>query len=197
MFSKSKHPAYKQGEHAWANGKDLTSNLYKDDDNRKALWDEGWINAEENRHRFLNDIPVNSLSPAIEKAVGIFSLFVIMGIVLIILYYGGIAAFGGFIKASTDIENATTKAKSNLQKELFYCLGDAGLFEVKFDHSIYAFVDKNTFLNVPYPERAGVLTSISRPWCEAQEVNKFFLPKVVLKDIRTGETIASERCILL
>ncbi len=213
---------YNEGYHAFLNDVSLVANPYQYGDERAYQWELGWKNGAKEARDAKNDYtppyPTNiapashtktekavdnsthfTSNPDSGNAVAIIELmyFVVGCFFLFILYLAGNAAFGGFFKASNGIEKETTKAQTNLHNALFYQLSDYGKFEVKFDYSVYAYIDRINYENIPYPDRATAMSEIASRWCKDEKINRAFLPKVVLKDIRTGETIASKRCILL
>jgi hypothetical protein len=55
------------------------------------------------------------------------------------------------------------------------------------------YVRRPVFEVVPFPNREAFVTSVGARWCKA--VNHTFFPTVTLKDIRTGQELASYGCV--
>jgi len=58
------------------------------------------------------------------------------------------------------------------------------------------YLRKDDFESVPYPDRADFVKAIGKAWCDnTGEDWHWLLPSVYMKDIRTGEELASHSCV--
>lgn len=58
--------------------------------------------------------------------------------------------------------------------------------------NVTIYIDRNTFEGIPYPQQSTRLALAVNPWCSTFRGNRF--PFVTLRDVRTGERIASYNC---
>jgi hypothetical protein len=56
------------------------------------------------------------------------------------------------------------------------------------------YVPRSAFEDVPFPDRADVVLSIGKAWCDA--VEHVFLPAVRIRDVRRGHVLANFSCTL-
>jgi hypothetical protein len=110
-----------------------------------------------------------------------------------------LALIGKWLPASPNTMRETEHAQAALMQRLILNFGEARI-DVRRDCSAYAYISKSAFLNVPFPDRDAVISKVARVWCEHEEIRKpgnlCLLSKVELRDIRTGEDLASYRCWL-
>lgn len=124
-------------------------------------------------------------------AIAIIALLAVMQLVL--------ALVGKWFPASPNTLRETKHAQAALMQKLIFDFGE-GRIDVRRDCSAYAYISKSAFLNVPFPDRDAVVSNVGSVWCEHEEIRKpgnlCFLSKVELRDVRTGEDLASYRCWL-
>ena len=71
--------------------------------------------------------------------------------------------------------------------------------EVRGGNNLEIYLPKTTFESVPYPDRGDFVKAIGQAWCQNTYDTGdgwLFLPSVKLRDIRTGEQLASYNCAL-
>ncbi len=78
---------------------------------------------------------------------------------------------------------------------LFWTFNDFGRLEVHRDYSVSAYISKKNYMLVPYPDRDKAITSVGRRWCENKGVFRWYMPKVILRDIQNGEELGSYSCL--
>jgi hypothetical protein len=128
--------------------------------------------------------------------VGIFTLAI--GIItLVIVGEIGIALFGHLFKADEAVWKETGDAQANISRALFHTFEDFGKLDVRLDYSVYAYIPKKDYLRVPYPNRDDAIAIVGKAWCQNRRVidSKHRMPKVVLRDIQTGEELNRYRCL--
>ena len=115
----------------------------------------------------------------------------------VLVVQGGVALFGDWFKASKTMLQETDKAQEELGNAIFLTFNAYGRLDVRSDYSVYAYLSKDSYMLVPYPDRDQAIDSIGKAWCKNKSVIPWYtLPKVVLRDIRTGEVLGSHRCIV-
>jgi hypothetical protein len=219
-----KHPAYKQGIAAFRHDQDKTCNPYDDDRKEiwQAGWDaaeklrdgyfsnKGFQNVQAKRTTgkgFLDSkigqwiltklnafFELGFVKSAIKTCLQLL-LLVFAGLGIMLVLHVGIALFGQNFKATSQDEKLTENAQAELDSVVYSTLNDFSRFELKYDHSIFVYMDKKNYMNVPFPDRKKVFTDIATVWCKNDSVTASYLPKVVFKDIRSGETLESRRCL--
>ena len=117
-------------------------------------------------------------------------------ILIIILVQIGNVLIGGFFKADKKVVKDTSQASSNLSQSLFLAFQDYGQLEVRHDYSLYVYMSKDNYSRVNYPEMDAVISSVSAHWCSDKSINSWYLPKVIYRDIKTGEELKVYRCLL-
>lgn len=121
------------------------------------------------------------------KAVGI----LILTIVAVQL---GVVLFGALFDADTIAIKDTSAAKEKLGKTLYAVFKDYGRFDVRLDHSVRAYISRTKYMSIAYPDREAAITKVGKAWCEDKGVNIFYLPKVQIRDIETGDVLGTYRC---
>jgi hypothetical protein len=114
---------------------------------------------------------------------------------LIIAVLAGMALFGGWFEASKSVMEGTAEAREELASALYMVFGEFGKCEVRQDYSVRAYISKHSYMQIPYPDRDKAITSVCKVWCKGNGVEWWHLPKVVLRDIQTGENLASYGCL--
>jgi len=114
---------------------------------------------------------------------------------LLIIFQIGVALFGDRFEASNADLKKTEKARADISNALFLIYNDFGRLEVRSDHSVHAYIQKKDYMSVPYPDRSNVISFVGKEWCKNKGVNHWYLPKVVLRDIQTGEILDSCYCL--
>ena len=65
-------------------------------------------------------------------------------------------------------------------------------------NNLEIYLKKTSFESVPYPDRDEFVTTTGKAWCDnTGEASHIFLPSVKIRDIRTGEELASYSCVHL
>lgn len=68
--------------------------------------------------------------------------------------------------------------------------------EPRGGNNLVLYLRKSNFEIVPFPDRGEFVKAIGKAWCEnTGEDSHFFLPSVYIRDIRTGEELASYSCV--
>ncbi len=65
----------------------------------------------------------------------------------------------------------------------------------KFDSSLDVLVNRAAYEAVPYPDRDELVAASADIWCN--QVSSALLPVVRFRDVRTGSTLLSKRCVFL
>lgn len=116
----------------------------------------------------------------------------VIGLVIVTLI--GMALFGDWFDAGQDMLAKTTMAQKHLSESINKYFMENGRLEVKTDYSVIVYISKSNYEHIPYPDRKIVLNEIGGVWCGDKNVYILHLPKVQLRDIKTGETLATYRC---
>jgi hypothetical protein len=91
--------------------------------------------------------------------------------------------------------NDTAKAQEKIGDALYRVFGEYGRLEVREDSSVRAYISRESYMAVPYPDRAEAVRTVGESWCTNEGIEQWFLPKVVLRDIQTGEKLGSYGCL--
>lgn len=127
-----------------------------------------------------------------EKALNIVGVIFI----LIIAVQIGIALFGSWFEADKAMLRKTAKAQEDLHNALLLGFNDFGRFEIRYDYTVRAYISKENYMLVPYPDRDETIATVGKAWCKNKAVIRWYMPKVVLRDIQTGEDLGSYGCLL-
>jgi threonyl-tRNA synthetase len=115
---------------------------------------------------------------------------VLLGIIL----YAFVILFGHKFDATEPQIKETAYAQNKISDAVLYTFQDIPKIEVAIDYSVRAYIQKKSYMAVPYPYRAEAVASVGKTWCDNPGAFRFLLPKVVLRDLRTGEELACYRC---
>lgn len=115
--------------------------------------------------------------------------------ILVIIVPVGIALFGDWLKADRIVLKGTAKGREDIHNALLQNFNDFGRLEVREDYSVYAYISKKNFMLIPFPDRDEAITRVGKAWCENEGVIIWYMPKVVLRDIETGEKLGCYRCL--
>lgn len=129
----------------------------------------------------------NSGEKALKGVVGICILLIIVQV--------GIVLFGSWFEADKIVLKNTAKAQENIGNALLLTFNDFGRLEVRLDYSVRAYISKKNYMLLPYPDRDEAIARVGKAWCENKGVNRWYMPKVVLRDIQTGEELGCYRCL--
>lgn len=133
----------------------------------------------------------NKASKSAEKTGGVIGGI----IVLIIIVQVGIALFGDWFQADKTVMNHTSEARDKLSNALFLTFFDYGRLEIRQDYTVHAYISKKNYTQVAYPDRDEAISAIGKVWCEDKGINSWYIPKVVIRDIQTGEDLGTYRCL--
>ena len=114
---------------------------------------------------------------------------------IVIISQVWIVMFGNSSEADKAMLKDTEKAQVNIKNALLLVYDDYGRLEVRSDYSVHAYIPKKNYMSVPYPDRNVAIDLVGKAWCENKGVNLWYMPKVILRDIQTGETFDSYRCL--
>ncbi len=120
-------------------------------------------------------------------------------VALFIMYMVGIALFGNWFEADKSELNHIAKAQEKISSALYVTYDYFGRLDVRKDGSVYAYIQKKNYMTVSYPDRDAAITYVGKAWCEDKVIEKITfisMPKVVLRDIQTGEDLGGYRCLL-
>ena len=135
------------------------------------------------------------MSQVLESVKDKFGKLVGVIITLAIIWEVGMILFGINFEADKTMLKDTDSAERRTSMQLLASFDDPGRFQVRYDYSVYAYIPKEKYMRIPYPDRDRAITKVGKMWCEGKgAVHWWYLPKVVLRDIHTGEDLASYRC---
>lgn len=117
-------------------------------------------------------------------------------ILLIIFVQVGIVLFGDWFKADKTVIKNSSVAQKKLSEALYQVFNDYGKLEVRQDYSVRAYISGKTYMSIPYPDREAAITKVGKTWCEENGINIWYLPKVQICDVQTGEVLGTYRCLL-
>ncbi len=115
---------------------------------------------------------------------------------LLLIVQIGIVIFGAAFKADKSVIKDTLDAKNKFRQALFFAFQDYGQLEVRQDYSLHVYIPKENYSKVNYPDMDSVIAEISAIWCSNKGINSWYLPKVLYRDIKTGEELKVYRCLL-
>ncbi|MGD0236208.1 MAG: hypothetical protein ABSC55_16940 [Syntrophorhabdales bacterium] len=180
---------FREGQLAFQNDVPVSDNPYKNYMGRAEAWESGWREAEKSREEGkTNQEKKSILDTAFQWLMGLaLAIGLIIGL--------GIALFGHWFEASEGVMNDTAKAQDKISSALYLVFNEFGRLDVREDHSVRVYISKRAYMQVPYPDRGGAVRTIGKAWCEDKEIGRWRLPKVVLRDIQTGEELGSYGCL--
>jgi len=105
----------------------------------------------------------------------------------------GMVLFGDWFAAPKNILSQTSKAQRRLSESINNYFMEYGRIEVKTDYTVIIYITKDNYEYIPYPDRKAVVEIIGETWLDDPSVKMLHLPKVQLRDIKTGEVLATYR----
>jgi hypothetical protein len=117
-------------------------------------------------------------------------------IILVIVVNVGIGLFGGWFKGDSVVLKSTADAQKDLHEAVYLAFHDFARLDIRADYTVRAYISKNSYMSVGYFNRAKVIKTIGRTWCGGKGVVRLYLPKVILRDDKTGEDLGSYWCLL-
>ena len=121
----------------------------------------------------------------------------IIGILILVMsVYGGIVLFGSLFKSDIAVLMSTANAQKDLQEAVYLAFHDFARLDIRADYTVRAYISKSSYMSVGFLDQAKVIKTIGRTWCGGKGVLRLYLPKVVLRDDKTGEDLGSYRCLL-
>jgi hypothetical protein len=100
-----------------------------------------------------------------------------------------------WFEATSSQVKETITAQVTLENQVVAILNDYPRVDVRHDYSAYVYINKNNYMRIPYPDRKATNESIANAWCKDKAVPTYFFPEVQIRDIRTGDTLASKSCV--
>jgi hypothetical protein len=180
---------FREGRLAFYNEIAISDNPYKNDMGRAEAWESGRRAAEKSFFKTNQDKQsVTEIEAGLRWLVG---LVVVIGLVIVV----GIVVFGDSFEASESLMNATSKAQDKIGGALYQTFGEIGRLDVREDCSVRVYISKRGYMQVPYPDRDEAVRTVGKAWCTNEPVERWRLPKVVLRDIETGEELGSYGCL--
>jgi len=116
----------------------------------------------------------------------------IVGLVLVALI--ALVMFGDWFGAGENVLARTKTAQRRLSETINKYFMEDGRMEIKMDDSVVIYISKSGYEHIPYPDRETVMKEIGDVWFKDDRVQLLLLPKVQLRDIKTGDTLATYRC---
>ncbi len=118
-----------------------------------------------------------------------------LGFGILLLLQTGVAVFGDHFKADRRVLRETANLQQAFQRVILVVLKESARLDVRSDYSVHAYISRSSFLNVPFPDLDAAMTDLGRVWCNRGGLYYLYLSKVVLRDIQTGEKLATYRCL--
>jgi hypothetical protein len=116
-------------------------------------------------------------------------------VAIVIVVNAGTALFGGWFEANKSVMKDTAKAQEKIGSALYQTFGETGRLDVRGDCSVRAYISRQNYMLIPYPDRDQAIRTVGAAWCEDEEITGWYLPKVYLRDIETGEKLGSYGCL--
>ncbi len=131
------------------------------------------------------------------KGIGCLMAFALLVYVAI---HVGTALIGNWFRADSDKIIETAEARLSLQSALINAFDNSGMselrFDLRYDYSIRAYIPRDSYMRVPFPDREAVIASVGEKYCHKIGDYKYYMPRVVLCDLYTGEELCSYSCLL-
>ena len=89
----------------------------------------------------------------------------------------------------------TSTAQTILADQVVTTLDEYPRIDIRRDYSVFVYIDRNKYMHIPYPDREEKIDSIANAWCKNGEIAVFLLPEVQIRDIRTGDNLATKSCV--
>jgi hypothetical protein len=121
----------------------------------------------------------------------------IIGIIILVIgVQVGIILFGSWFKGDRVVLKSTTDAQKDLQDAVYLAFDDFASLDIRADYTVRAYISKTSYMSVDYLDRDEVIKTIGKTWCGGKGVLRMYLPKMVLRDNKTGEDLGSYWCLL-
>ena len=117
-------------------------------------------------------------------------------IILLIGVHLVIILFGSFFKGDLVLLKTTADAQQDLQEAVYLAFDDFAKLDIRADYTVRAYISKTSYMSVGFPDRTKAIKKIGRAWCRGRGVVRLYLPKMVLRDNKTGEDFGSYWCFL-
>jgi hypothetical protein len=102
----------------------------------------------------------------------------------------------GHVKMGFDETSTHREAANEILSELgLHGAAVDAILVPKFDSSLDVFVNRDAYESVSYPDREELAAAVADIWCN--QVSSDLLPVVSFRDVRTGSTFLSKRCLFL
>lgn len=116
-------------------------------------------------------------------------------LILVVIIQFGRVLFGDLFDADKGVMRKTTEAQNKIRNALLLTFNDFGKLEVREDYTVRAYISKKNYEQVSNHDRDKAIAKIGKIWCEDKSINIWYLPKVILRDIDTGENLGSYSCL--
>lgn len=134
-----------------------------------------------------------------DKEMSIEDKFSMLIILLILIAIAGAilnVMFGDCLKATASMNIDTATTQNKLIDALYENFNESGgRLELNLDYSVHAYISKSNYMQIPYPDRDEHIRNLGRIWCNGNKIPHYFLPKVFINDIHTGEKLGSCGCV--
>ncbi len=174
-----------EGRYAFQNKVAIFDNPYKGYIGGAEEWESGWRYEEEEVKG--------------HKIIGcVFGLLLIIGVISLVIPYikgFGIGLFGEWFEASEGVVNDTVKAQQELNTALYQVFNESGRLEIRENCTVRAYISKENYMQVPYPDRNGAIRAVGKAWCTNTESERCHGPMVELRDIQTNDELGSYACL--
>jgi hypothetical protein len=115
-------------------------------------------------------------------------------LLLIIIVQIGIVLFGDLFDADKTVLEDTSEAQERLGQSLYQVFNDNAKLEVRQDYSVHAYISIKNYMSIPYPDRDAAITKVGKAWCDEKGMNIWYLSKVQIRDIESGDALGTYRC---
>ena len=114
---------------------------------------------------------------------------------LVLFVWVALAAFSPFLEASQSSVMEMSGAVSAVAFTTSAVLPGSELrLDPRFGSSLYMYVNRRVYEDLPYPDRIQVVEVIGKVWCK--NVGQILAPRVNIYDIRSGDKLAGYYCVL-
>jgi hypothetical protein len=114
---------------------------------------------------------------------------------LVLFVWVALAAFSPFFEASQSSVMEMSGAVSAVAFTTSAVLSGSELrLDPRFGSSLYMYVNRRVYEDLPYPDRTQVVEVIGKVWCK--NVGQILAPRVNIYDIRSGDKLAGYYCVL-
>lgn len=103
-----------------------------------------------------------ALASLIESAGLIVAAGILFGAFISVIYILAIALLGDRYPADEEISRKTKPARVGLEVALLYNFHELGRIEVKNDYSAIVYIQKASFMQIPFPDRTAVVSQVGK-----------------------------------